>query len=99
MDTATLRVRRGVEWSRSSPALARGWRLVVDKPSLLGTGEAMANILPDPASEVWGVLYEISTTDYEHLEFTEGVLIDHYRRVEVAVRPTAAWDGASAGLV
>lgn len=85
MDSATLRGRRGVEWTSAVPALARGWRLAVDKPSLLGTGEGMATILEDPAGEVWGVLYEISAADLEHLEFTEGVRIGHYRRVEIVV--------------
>jgi gamma-glutamylcyclotransferase len=92
MDGATFRQRRGIEWTRAAPALARGWRLAVDKPSLLGTGEAMATIERDAGGEVWGVLYEIATADYEHLEFTEGVLIDHYRRSEIDVAPRHTWD-------
>jgi len=99
MDKDTLRERRGIEWTRAVPALARGWRLSVNKPSLLGTGEAMATIVADPAGEVWGVLYEIATTDYEHLEFTEGVKIDHYRRVTVVVEPATAWDGVERGTI
>ena len=99
MDTATLRDRRGIEWSRSVVALARGWRLAVDKPSLLGSGEAMATIVTDPAAEVWGVLYEISASDYEHLELTEGVLIDHYQRTELVVEPAGYWDGADHGRI
>lgn len=91
MDVSTLRDRRGIAWTRATPALARGWRLHVDKPSLIGTGEGMATICPDAAAEVWGVLYEIATTDYEHLELTEGVKIDHYRRVEIDVLPRV-WD-------
>jgi hypothetical protein len=93
MDVSTLRDRRGIAWTRATPALARGWRLHVDKPSLVAAGEAMATICPDPAAEVWGVLYEIATADYEHLEFTEGVKIDHYRRVEIEVLPRA-WDSS-----
>ena len=99
MDTATLRDRRGIEWSRAVPAVVRGWRLAIDKPSLLGTGDAMATIVADADSVVWGVLYDISTADYEHLEFTEGVLIDHYRRTPLPVEPAAAWDGAERGVV
>lgn len=91
MDGATFRGRRGIEWTRAAPAVARGWRLAIDKPSLLGTGEAMATIDPDPDGEVWGVLYDIATPDYEHLEFTEGVLIDHYRRTEIEVSPQHTW--------
>jgi hypothetical protein len=89
MDSATLRGRRGIEWSHAVPARARGWRLVVDKPSLLGTAEGMASIVADPAAEVWGVLYDISAEDYEHLELTEGVRIDHYRTTEILVEPLA----------
>jgi gamma-glutamylcyclotransferase len=92
MDPATLRGRRGIEWTRAAPAVARGWRLAVDKPSLLGTGEAMATIDADPSGEVWGVLYDLAATDYEHLEFTEGVLIDHYRRTGIEVTPSHSWD-------
>jgi gamma-glutamylcyclotransferase len=92
MDSATLRGRRGIEWSRAAPAVARGWRLTVDKPSLLGTGEAMATIDADPDGEVWGVLYDVATADYEHLELTEGVLIDHYRRTAIEVAPSHSWD-------
>lgn len=92
MDGSTLRGRRGIEWSRAAPALARGWRLALDKPSLLGTPGAMARIAPDPSSEVWGVLYEIATDDYEHLEFTEGVRIAHYCRAAIAVEPAHSWE-------
>src|SRR5690348_3100453 len=95
MDSATLRGRRGIEWSRASAARARGWRLAIDKPSLPGSGEAMATIVADPACEVWGVLYDISASDFEHLELTEGVRIDHYRRTEIVVEPLATWDAAA----
>jgi cation transport regulator ChaC len=92
MESSTLSGRRGIEWSRSAPAVARGWRLTVDKPSLLGTGEAMATIEADPGGEVWGVLFDIAQADYEHLELTEGVLIDHYRRTTIEVAPSHSWD-------
>jgi cation transport regulator ChaC len=99
MDSATLRGRRGIEWTRAAPALARGWRLTIDKPSLLGTGEAMATIEADAAGEVWGVLYDVATADYEHLEFTEGVLIDHYRRTAIEVEPSHSWEDALVAAV
>lgn len=94
MDPATLGGRRGIAWTRAVPALARGWRLALDKPSLLGTGEGMATIVRDDRAEVWGVLYEISRKDFEHLELTEGVRIGHYERVDVLVEPAAPWDDA-----
>ena len=45
------------------------------------------------------MLFEISESDYGHLEFTEGVLIDHYRRTELVVEPATPWEGATNGLV
>jgi hypothetical protein len=96
MNSATLRVRRSIEWSRAMPACAKGWRLVIRKPSLLGgAAGAMANIVCDEASEVWGVIFEITAEELEHLELTEGVKIGHYRRTEVMVEPSGSWnDGA-----
>lgn len=94
MDTATLGVRRGIAWTRAVPALACGWRLAIDKPSLLGTGEAMATVVRDDDAEVWGVLYDLSAADLEHLELTEGVRIGHYERVAVRVQPASAWTDA-----
>ena len=87
MQTATLRGRRGIAYRRALPGRAAGWRLVVDKPPLLPIGEAFANMVPDPASAVVGVLYEINAADLEHVELTEGVRIGNYRRVDVAVAP------------
>lgn len=89
MDPGTFSGRRGIAWTEAVVARAPGWRLAVDKPSLLGNGEGMATILQDDADEVWGVLYEISAEDLEHIEFTEGVLIGHYRRVEIDVECVA----------
>jgi len=93
MDSATLRGRRGIEWSRAVPALLRGWRLVLDKPSLFRAGSAMASIVADAGAEVWGVLYEISGSDLEHLELTEGVRIRHYQRIVVELQPSSG-DGS-----
>jgi hypothetical protein len=89
MQTATFRGRRGIAFRRAVPGRARGWRLVVDKPPLVPIGEAFANIVPDPASAVVGVLYEIAAPDLEHVELTEGVRIGNYRRIDVPVAPLA----------
>jgi gamma-glutamylcyclotransferase len=96
MDPDTFGRRRGIAWSRAVPGLVRGWRLAVDKPSLMGTGEAMATLVPDDAGEVHGVLYEIAEDDYTHLELTEGVLIGHYSRAEVAFIPLSGGDAIAA---
>jgi hypothetical protein len=90
MHTATFSGRRGIRFSRALAACAAGWRLVLDKPPLVPVGEAFANIVPDPAAEVLGVLYEIGPADLEHVGLTEGVLIDNYRWVEIPVRTLAA---------
>ncbi len=87
MQTATLRGRRGIEFVRAVPARAAGWRLVLDKPSLLPIGEAFANIVPEADAEVFGVLYEIAAADLEHLDLTEGVLVGNYRRIAIPVTP------------
>jgi len=90
MQSATLRGRRGILFHRALSGRARGWRLVLDKPGLIPTGSAFANIIPDASAEVWGVLYQIDDTDLGHLDLTEGVLIGNYVRIEIPVVPSIA---------
>jgi hypothetical protein len=90
MHAATFRGRRGIACLRAVPARAAGWRLVLDKPSPVPIGEGAANIVPDAGARVFGVLYEITAADLEHVELTEGVRIGNYRRVEIPVRPLHA---------
>jgi gamma-glutamylcyclotransferase (GGCT)/AIG2-like uncharacterized protein YtfP len=87
MESATFRGRRGIAYRRAISGRAMGWRLVFDKPPLIPIGESYANIIPDLDAEVFGVLYEISASDFSHIDLTEGVLIGNYRRVEIAVTP------------
>ncbi len=89
MESATLRGRRGVTWTRALAARAAGWRIVFDKPPLVPVGEAYANIVPDPAAAVLGVVYEVSGADLEHIALSEGVLIGNYARVDIPVVPLA----------
>ena len=89
MQTATFRGRRGIVYRRAVPARLAGWRLVVDKPPLVPIGHAFANVVPDPAGAVIGVLYEVTAADMEHVELTEGVRIGNYRRIDVTVAPLA----------
>jgi hypothetical protein len=70
-------------------ARARGWRLVFDKPPLVSAGTSVANIVPDAAAEVLGVAFAITHDDHAHVEHTEGVAFDNYRRVELLVEPLA----------
>lgn len=90
MQTATFSGRRGIPFRRARPARADGWRLVLDKPPLVSIGEGFASIVPDPVAMVIGVVYEITALDLEHVDLTEGVLIDNYRRVEIPVTPLDA---------
>jgi hypothetical protein len=90
MESATLRGRRGVEYARAVPARLAGWRLVFDKPSLLDLPEGFANVVPDPAAETLGVLFELTEADLAHVDLTEGVLIGNYARVAVTTVPLAA---------
>jgi cation transport regulator ChaC len=90
MQSATLRGRRGVAYARAVPARVPGWRLVFDKPGLLSVGHGFANIVADAGAEVFGVLFELSTADLEHVEFTEGVRIGNYAAVEVEAWPLVA---------
>ncbi|MBI3784133.1 MAG: gamma-glutamylcyclotransferase [Deltaproteobacteria bacterium] len=90
MQSATLRGRRGIEYRRALPGRAVGWRLVLDKPSLLGVAGAYANLIEDPSSVAYGVLFDVSEDDLAHIELTEGVLIDNYHRVIVPVEPLAS---------
>jgi gamma-glutamylcyclotransferase len=90
MQTATFCGRRGIPFRRACAAQATGWRLVLDKPPLVSIREGFASIVPDPAATVLGVLYEITPADLEHIDLTEGVLIDNYRRIEIAVTPLDA---------
>src|SRR5262245_39777758 len=87
MEAATFRGRRGIVYRRALAARLSGWQLVLDKPSILPHGGAMANIVATPGSTVLGVLYEIGADDLAHLDLTEGVLIGNYHRVAVTVTP------------
>jgi gamma-glutamylcyclotransferase len=87
MQSATLRGRRGIDYRRALPARLPGWRLVIDKPLLFSGAGSAANIVPDDSTEVIGVLFEITSADLDHVDFTEGVLIGNYRRVSVQAHP------------
>ncbi|MBX3024544.1 gamma-glutamylcyclotransferase [bacterium] len=89
MQSATLRGRRGVAYSRAVAARVPGWRLVFDKPPLLAVGHGFATIVPDPAAEVLGVLFELAVEALAHVELSEGVRIGNYDAVEVEAFPLA----------
>ena len=90
LQSATLRGRRGIDFLRAVPMRAHGWRLVFDKPRLLAGDSSVANIVPDRACQVLGVAFAMTAADHAHVELTEGVAFENYRRVELALEPLAA---------
>lgn len=90
MQPATFAGRRGITPSQALAARAPGWRLVLDKTPLIPVGASFANLVADAHGAAYGVAYEIGEDDLAHVDLTEGVLIDNYRRVEIAVEPLAA---------
>jgi cation transport regulator ChaC len=87
MQSATFRGRRGIDYRRAVAGRVPGWRIVFDKPGLVPTGNGFATIVADAAAEVLGVLYEIGDEDLAHVDLTEGVLIDNYKRIAVETQP------------
>ncbi|HJQ82503.1 MAG TPA: gamma-glutamylcyclotransferase family protein [Candidatus Binatia bacterium] len=90
MQRATFVGRRGIAPRRALAARVPGWQVVLDKPSLLTPGRAMANLVPADREEAFGVLYEITAADLAHVELTEGVLLGSYERRTIPVVPLAA---------
>jgi cation transport regulator ChaC len=50
-------------------------------------GTCTADVVPDPASLVWGVVYDITDSDRQQLDAREGVGIRSYQPKEVPVHP------------
>jgi cation transport regulator ChaC len=60
-------------------------RLVFTQGS--STDDCAADVVPDPASWVWGVVYDITDSDRKQLDARESVAIHAYRPKEVLVHP------------
>jgi hypothetical protein len=89
MQPATFAGRRGIAPTRTVVARTTGWRLVLDKTPIVPIRESFANLRAEPDAVTYGVAYEITSDDLAHIDLTEGVLIENYRRVEIAVEPLA----------
>jgi hypothetical protein len=77
---ATRRMRERAPGARPrGPARLDGWRLTTDKPGRNGT--AKVNLVRDPGSSVWGVLWEMGAEELARLDRHEG----GYARVAVVV--------------
>ena len=66
-------------------AVLPGHRLVFTRGG--DAGSCAADAIPDPASLVWGVVYDITDSDRRQLDAREGVAIRAYRPKEVLVHP------------
>jgi hypothetical protein len=93
MQEATFRGRRGIGWTRALAARAPGWRLVLDKLSIVPMAGGVASLVADAEAETFGVLYELGADEMAQVDLSEGVLIGHYQRIEIAVEPLAGGDG------
>ncbi|HVM98512.1 MAG TPA: gamma-glutamylcyclotransferase, partial [Candidatus Acidoferrales bacterium] len=51
-----------------------------------------ANLIEDPQASAYGVLFDVGDDELAHIELTEGVLIENYRRVIVPVELLAKTD-------
>ncbi len=75
---------RGVRFSKRLAAVLDGWRMEFSKQAARNPLEGFANIVPDPANRVEGVLYEMEAEDLAKLDVYEGYP-DHYTRREIVV--------------
>lgn len=84
MQRATFVERRGMCPRRSVSGRLHGYRLTFDLP--VGPGErGVANLAVDAAATTYGVLYLLTTEDFDRLDRTEGVDKSYYGRVGVEV--------------
>ncbi len=79
-DTAFLE-RRGMRPLEWKAGCLKGYRLRFNLDGRPKGKAAPANICPDPASEVWGVLYSITAREMIRLNASEGVPGSRYRPV------------------
>jgi cation transport regulator ChaC len=85
MDANTFQVRRGIRPIESGRGRLAGYRLRFNLEGRPKGRAAPANLCPDPAAEVWGVVYRIRRRDLLRLDATEGVPGRGYRHICVPV--------------
>jgi len=66
------------------PARLPGYRLAFSRYSRQRRGGS-ADVVPDPESEVWGVLYEVDEGDLAAMDRSEGVPAAYHREVVMVV--------------
>jgi hypothetical protein len=85
MHQATFRLRRGIEPRETRRGRLAGYRLRFNLEGRPKDRAAPANLVADPAAEVWGVVYRITRRDLLRLDLTEGVPGRGYRHAAVVV--------------
>ncbi len=85
MHEDTFRRRRGIEPREFRRGRLDGYRLRFNLEGRPKGRAAPANLCPDPAAQVWGVVYRISRRDLMRLDLTEGVPGRGYRHTIVSV--------------
>jgi cation transport regulator ChaC len=94
LDPGTFLGRRRMRPLSSQVARLDHWALCFDLP--VGPGErGVGNVRQEPGSLIWGVAYELESTEAARLDSTEGVHRGAYRRVSIRVR-TASNDALPA---
>jgi cation transport regulator ChaC len=81
MHDSAFRERRGMRPLEWRPGRIKGYRLRFNLEGRPIGKAAPANICPDSANEVWGVLYRITRRDLLRLDSTEGVPGRRYRQI------------------
>jgi cation transport regulator ChaC len=79
MHDSAFRERRGMRPTEWRPGRLRGYRLRFNLGGRPHGRAAPANLAPDAAGEVWGVLYRITRRELLRLDATEGVPGRGYR--------------------
>lgn len=88
MHDSAFRERRGMRPIEWRPGRVKGYQLRFNLEGRPKGKAAPANITPDPAAELWGVLYKITRGDLVHLDSTEGVPGRRYRHLWVDAEDT-----------
>ena len=83
MHDSSFRERRGMQPREWRAGRLRGYRLRFNLEGRPIGRAAPANLFPDPAAEIWGVLYAITRAGLVRLDMTEGVPGRRYRHLWV----------------
>lgn len=88
LDRGTFLGRRRMQPLATQIGVLHDFALRFDLP--IGPGErGVANVAPQPRDLVWGALYQLTHTDANRLDRTEGVARGVYRRLAVEVETPA----------